>query len=336
MENELLMQPVRLSQICGNFECRLIGDNIQVSKFGNLSSRTTHSEKQLTYVISKKHLIEFNNTSIAACIIHRSLAEYCSPTKSYLVTEHDAEMLFYSIFMDFVEKSAFDSVNTEIGTNNIISKTAVIHDSVRMGSDCIIMDNVVLMPNTIIGDRVTIKPNTVIGGDGFQVKNINGKRKVIPHQGGVRIYNDVEIGSNVTIDKGLFGEFTTIESEVKVDNLVQISHSIYVSERTLIAAGSIIAGGVFIGKNVWVGIKSSINQLINIGDYSYIGAGTTVIRSIKPQEKVVGVPSRRIGFLCTCQSNLEQLDGSKWKCGKCGTRYQVDVIKEELVLDNDW
>lgn len=325
MNDELNMNPIPLSKLTENFSLYLIGEDAQISKFGNLSSRSVYPEKQLTYVNSRRYLDEFNNSNTGACIIHESLVEHSLPHKSYLVTTDDPEHMFYNIFMFFIQKDAFQCVNSYRGVNNTISKTAIIHDSVRIGNECIIMDNVVLMPNTIVGDRVTIKPNTVIGGDGFQVKVLNGKRKIIPHRGGVRIFDDVEIGSNVTIDKGLFGEFTIIKKQVKIDNLVHIAHSAYISDKTLIAAGSIIAGGVSVGKNVWLGIKSSVNQLIEIGDYSFIGASTAVVKEIKPFEKYFGVPARKIGYLCVCRHDLKQTsEEGLWGCSNCETQYYYD------------
>ncbi|KZE77879.1 hypothetical protein AV654_20100 [Paenibacillus elgii] len=228
--------------------------------------------------------------------------------------------------MNFYSLNKFYNLQTKRGFNNYISSTAVIHEGVIIGSDCTIMDNVVIFPNTFIGDRVTIKPNSVIGGNGMQVKQINGKRKNIPHVGGVEIQDDVEIGSSVCIDKGLFGEFTVIGKETKIDNLVHIAHSVVVGENCTIAAGTAIAGVVTVGNNTWLGINCSINQLLNIGEYSLVGTGSVIIKSVSPHEKVFGSPARSIGWVCKCRSEIHSID-TILLCHKCRRKYFLDENK---------
>ena len=329
MDIELCMDPVLLSSIAQQFKCKVIGDDILISKFGNLSSRTNMPKMQLTYINSEVYEEQFNNSNIGACIVHSSFIklESCSSVKSYLATDEDPEQLFYRIFMYFVNENAFQVVEERRGANISLANSAVIGESVIIGNDCVIMDNVVIMSNTILGDRVVIKPNTVIGGDGFQVKDIDGKRKIIPHVGGVYISDDVEIGSCVTIDKGLFGEFTIIGSEVKIDNNVYIAHSVRIGNRTMLAGGVAVAGGVSIGSSVWLGIKVSINQLLTIADYSYAGAHAAIVRSVKAHQKIVGVPARAIGWVCICGSNLHLVEKpSVWICLECENRYMLDDI----------
>ena len=49
-----------------------------------------------------------------------------------------------------------------------------------------------------------------------------------------------------------------------------------------------------IGNNVFLGTNCTILPNINIGDNAIIGAGTVVIRDVKPKQKVVGNPARLI------------------------------------------
>ncbi|TKJ86608.1 hypothetical protein PaeCFBP13512_19130 [Paenibacillus sp. CFBP13512] len=318
------MQPVHLEKISYQFDCILVGENIEILKFGNLSTRSDNHQYQLTYIMNEKYLEEFNYSNVGAAIIHSSLKDKTVNFKSYLLTEINPETLFYTIFFEYTSRNYFKNFKKSSKATSIISSSAIIHDSVIIGNNCIIMDNVVLMPNTIIGDRVTIKPNTTIGGDGFQVKEVDGIRKVVPHVGGVQVGNDVEIGSNVSIDKGLFGEFTTIGNETKIDNQVYIGHSSVIGNRNIIAGGSSIAGNVITEENIWIGLSASINQLLKIGKNSFIGAHAAVIKSIKQHEKVVGVPSRVIGWVCDCRSPLKKNE-NEFMCTKCSKKYKLDV-----------
>ncbi|MDO3678807.1 UDP-3-O-(3-hydroxymyristoyl)glucosamine N-acyltransferase [Paenibacillus ehimensis] len=315
-----IREKLPLSEIARNFNAYLMGTDRQISKFGNLSSVTDKPQQQLTYVIAEKYLKSFNTSNIGACIVHESLKELCIKEKSYIITSENPEQLFYTIFLNHYQSGHFKTLSSTRDSSTIIAPSAVIHNSVVIGKDCLIMDNVVIMPNTIIGDRVTIKPNTVIGGDGFQVKTLEGRRKVIPHVGGVKIMNDVEIGSSVCIDKGLFGEFTTIHNETKIDNLVHIAHSAVIGESCTIAAGSSIAGAVTVGNNVWIGVNCSINQLLNIGDYSLVGTGSVVIKSVLPHKKVFGSPAKTIGLVCKCRADIISSE-EQLVCSQCNNRY---------------
>ncbi|WP_010496813.1 UDP-3-O-(3-hydroxymyristoyl)glucosamine N-acyltransferase [Paenibacillus elgii] len=328
--NELGMAPVSASILAQSFGLEVKGKDIPIGKFGNLSSKTNFPEMQLTYVNNYLFLEQFNKSPFGICIINETLKDSLVDSKTYLITKDDPEKVFYIIFMYYHNLNKFQSLTSYQGSNNKISKTAVIHESVIIGNDCIIMDNVVILPNTIIGDRVTIKPNTVIGGDGFQVKIINGKRKIIPHVGGVEIQDDVEVGSSVCIEKGLFGEFTFIGKESKVDNLVHISHSDIIGEQCTIAAGTSIAGVVTIGNHVWMGLNCSINQLLTIGDNSFIGTGSVVVKPVHSHEKVFGSPARTIGWTCKCRGELKMIN-DEYCCPKCLLKYKLIDNKMTLI-----
>ena len=80
----------------------------------------------------------------------------------------------------------------------------------------------------------------------------------------VKIGNNVEIGSNCTIDKGSL-KFTEIKSGVKIDNLVQM-HITFQLKNTVIAGQTGIAGSTSIGNNVMIGGQAGIAGHLKIGD----------------------------------------------------------------------
>ena len=108
-----------------------------------------------------------------------------------------------------------NNVQIKEGTN--IKRFSSIGPNVVIGKNCLISSNVHIS-NSIIGDNTIIKAGTVIGGDGFGYAPIDGKFIKVPQIGIVKIGNDVEIGSNCTIDKGSL-KYTEIKNGVKIDNL---------------------------------------------------------------------------------------------------------------------
>jgi UDP-3-O-[3-hydroxymyristoyl] glucosamine N-acyltransferase len=88
----------------------------------------------------------------------------------------------------------------------------------------------------------------------------------------VIIEDDVEIGSNVSIDRATIGS-TVIKKGVKIDNLSQIAHNVTIGARSLVIAQAGIAGSVEIGDLVIIGGQ------VAIADHAIIDSGTIVVSS---------------------------------------------------------
>ncbi|MES2996725.1 MAG: UDP-3-O-(3-hydroxymyristoyl)glucosamine N-acyltransferase [Verrucomicrobiota bacterium] len=129
---------------------------------------------------------------------------------------------------------------TEIGAN------VVIGENVRIGADCRIMANVSIREACVIGNRVHLQPGAVIGADGFGYQLSNGRHTKIEQLGIVEIHDDVEIGSNTTVDRARFGK-TIIGEGTKIDNLVQIGHNVVIGKHCLVVAQTGISGSTKIG-----------------------------------------------------------------------------------------
>ena len=93
----------------------------------------------------------------------------------------------------------------------------------KIGKNCLIQSNVTIGDNCIIGDNVIIHSGTVLGGDAFYYKKrAEGFDKLLSG-GRVVVQDNVEIGTNCSIDRGVTGD-TIIGEGSKLDNLIQIGH----------------------------------------------------------------------------------------------------------------
>jgi len=144
-------------------------------------------------------------------------------------------------------------------------KNVTIGENVKIGERCRIHPGVFINHNCTIGNNVIIHPNVTIGSDGFGLYKIDGLWKKIPHVGSVVIEDDVEIGSNTTIDRGMLDN-TILKKNCKIDNLVHIAHNVTVGSNTAIAACTGIAGSTSIGDNCTIGGGVGINGHITICD----------------------------------------------------------------------
>ncbi|MFW6134280.1 MAG: UDP-3-O-(3-hydroxymyristoyl)glucosamine N-acyltransferase [Elusimicrobiota bacterium] len=180
--------------------------------------------------------------------------------------------------------------DAKIGRNTIVYPNVYIGKNSEIGNNCIIYPGVNIMDSVKIGNNVIIHAGTVIGSDGFGYSTENGKHKKIPQVGGVIVNDQVEIGANVTIDRGSPGN-TIIGEGTKIDNLVQIAHNVKIGKSCLIVAQAGIAGSTIIEDNVVLAGQAGIVGHIKIGKGAQVGAQAGVTRNIKPGHLVSGYPA---------------------------------------------
>jgi UDP-3-O-[3-hydroxymyristoyl] glucosamine N-acyltransferase len=190
---------------------------------------------------------------------------------------------------------------TVIGKNAVIGKNVCIHPQVFIGNNVTIGDHSILYPgvkvyqDSIIGNRCTLHSGVVIGSDGFGFAPVaNNNYQKIPQLGNVILEDNVEIGSNTTIDRATLGS-TIIRKGVKLDNLIQVGHNAEIGENTVVAAQAGISGSTKIGKNCMIGGKVGIVGHITIADNVKIGAGSGIEASITQEGAIMlGAPAIEI------------------------------------------
>lgn len=196
-----------------------------------------------------------------------------------------------------VDPSAHIGPHCVVGDNARIGPRAVLQGGNHIGANCQIGEesnlfpNVVLYPRTEVGKRVRIHSGTVIGSDGFGYVLDNGVHRKVPQVGNVIIRDDVEIGANVTIDRGALGP-TIIGKGTKIDNLVQIAHNVVTGEHCLMVAQAGIAGSTKLGNYVVIGGQVGLAGHLKIGNRVAVAAQSGVMHNIPDGEKWFGSPAQ--------------------------------------------
>ena len=302
----------RLSELAKKFSLVLKGKDIEIKGVASVEEASPFS---ICYVRDRSFLEKALNSDAGAVIIPESLDGDFS--KSVLIAKDpylafiEIEKLFlkpFSIHSDpsktFIHPDAEIGKNVEIAPFCYVGAGVKIEDNVRLFSGVKILDNVEIGKNTVIYPNVTIfekckiggncriGANSTIGGDGFGFHFANGKHNKVPQIGIVRIEDDVEIGSNVAIDRATFGE-TLIGEGTKIDNLVQIGHNVKIGKNCILVSMVGIAGSTEIGDYTVIAGKAGINGHIKIGKGVTIGGGSVVLKSVKDGEFVVGDPAMK-------------------------------------------
>lgn len=178
-----------------------------------------------------------------------------------------------------------------LGAKVVLQSGNFVGDDSVLGEETRLFPNVTLYPRTEIGRRVRIHAGTVIGSDGYGYVLDNGVHRKVPQIGQVIIGDDVEIGANVTVDRGALGA-TRIGRGTKIDNLVQIAHNVVIGEHCLLISQVGIAGSSKLGNYVILAGQAGVAGHLTIGNQVTVAAQAGVMHSIPDGEKWLGAPAQ--------------------------------------------
>ena len=185
----------------------------------------------------------------------------------------------------------------EVGDGAILHASVTVGRAARIGSRSVLHAGVTCYPEVRIGEGCILHAGTVIGADGYGFEPTADPArpwKKIPQCGTVVVEDDVEIGANVTIDRGRFGA-TRIGRGAKIDNLVHIAHNVVIGEGALIIAQVGIAGSTRVGARAILAGQAGINGHIEIGAGARIAAQAGVFGDVPAGADYLGWPARPRG-----------------------------------------
>ena len=293
-----------------NYSLKKISEIFNVDFIGNeaftinkVSSISNADENSIIFFSDKKFLSLLKGTSSKVVITTKTLSKHCNDNiilseNPYLLFAKISQLISKKFKLNYgidnsvnsltenlnnkicVESNTVIKNNVILGDDTFVGPNCFIGDNVTIGSNSYIYSNVVIYDNVKIGNNIIIHSGAVIGSDGFGYVNDKNFWYKIPQTGGVIIGNDVEIGSNTSIDRGTLDN-TIIGNGVKIDNQIQIAHNVEIGDNTAIAGCVGIAGSAKIGKNCTIGGGAGIQGHIEICDNTQITGMTKVSCNIK-------------------------------------------------------
>ena len=180
-----------------------------------------------------------------------------------------------------------------VGQGTRLKPGVFLGEGVQVGARCTLYPRVTVYPGARIGNQVILHAGVVVGSDGFGYVFANGRHIKFPQLGKIVIEDDVEIGSNTTLDRGSLG-ITVIGQGTKIDNLVQIAHNVRIGRHCVIASQTGISGSVDIGDYVVMAGQVGIGDHVRIEDRVTIGgqAGILPGKIVRSGSIIWGTPSR--------------------------------------------
>jgi UDP-3-O-[3-hydroxymyristoyl] glucosamine N-acyltransferase len=294
---------MKLSKIASVLECEFSSSDVDIHGMNALKDATSN---EVSFVANKKYVKDIEQTDAAAVIITEELLEYIPDGCVPLIVQ-DSYWSMATLSKYFAPVIEDDTLpHAMVGEGSRVSDKAEIANGAKIGKNCTIMAHVYVGANAVVGDNTILYPsvtvyrdcvigsdciihaNTVIGADGFGfATNKMGEHKKIYQNGNVVIEDDVEIGSNVSVDRAVFGS-TVLKKGVRIDNLVQIGHNCEIGEYSVFVAQSGSAGSTKLGRNVVVGGQSAFAGHLNIAPFSNFAARSGITHDIKESGKTFG------------------------------------------------
>lgn len=117
------------------------------------------------------------------------------------------------------------------------------------------------------------------------------------------IHPSVNISHTATIGKGCIicasGNISvdTVIGDFCLFNIsVTVGHDCIIKDYVSIMSGSCISGHVQVGEGAYLATNSTVIPFMKIGEYAKVGAGSVVMRNVKPNITVMGVPAKILRF----------------------------------------
>lgn len=285
---------------------------------------------EITFIANPRYLIHLQKTKASAIIL-----DFDTPCDHLAVLRHRNPYLTFARIIDIlfppqtqVPKGVHGSsvvepnVNlastagigplchiregTAVGDNTQLVSSVYVGKDVEIGQNCLIYPGVRIMDGCRIGNNVIIHSSTVIGSDGFGFAESETGLKKIRQVGWVEIEDDVEIGSNCSVDRGALGP-TVVGRGTKIDNLVQIAHNVEIGHSCIIVSQVGISGSTKLGTGVILAGQVGVIGHLDIGDGARVGAQSGVAKSVPAGKTVFGSPARDIMETKRIEASMRRL-----------------------------
>jgi UDP-3-O-[3-hydroxymyristoyl] glucosamine N-acyltransferase len=320
-------------QIAMMIQGKVEGDAaVAVAQFGKIEEAKAG---ELTFLANPKYE-EFLYTTKASIVIINESQVLKTPIAATLIRVPDAYAAFATLLTKYqelktqnlsgIQSPSYIASSAQLGENHYVAAFAHIGDNVQIGNNVKIFPNVVIGENVkignnvmlhpgvviyadcILGNNITIHSGAIIGSDGFGfAPTADGSYQKVPQLGNVIIEDNVEIGSNTTIDRATIGS-TIIRKGVKLDNLIQVAHNVEVGENTVIAAQVGLSGSTKVGKGVMMGGQAGTAGHLSIADGVKVAARSGITKTISnANSTITGFPAAEHSTALRAQIHMKNL-----------------------------
>jgi UDP-3-O-[3-hydroxymyristoyl] glucosamine N-acyltransferase len=309
---------------------RLLGDGEVVLRGVGPLDRA--GPETLSFATGERYAEELRETGAGAVLVSEALAQVPAGCRAMIVVADPYGALSSAIHRMFppappvpgVDPTSRIGAGSHLGREVTIGPFTVLGRGVRLGDRCrigegvslgdgvVVGEDTVMGPRVVcyagarIGKRVVLKAGAVIGGDGFGYLSGASGHSRIPHVGACILEDDVEIGSNSTVDRGSVDD-TVIGRGSKLDNLVHVGHNVRIGAHCLLMAGVGVAGSTRVGDGAILAGHVGVTDHLHIGAGARVAAKSAVFGDVEPGLVISGHPARPHRQFLRAQAALYRL-----------------------------
>lgn len=279
------------------YDCAFRGDD--GTEIDGFSSLLHYRRNSLTWIKEEESYNAAGRPKGIACGIIQKGVEV--DLKNTIMADNSKE-IFFAVLHEFWGEKKEEGF---IGEGTVISNNAVVDPTVTIGCNCSITGDVVIGAHTVIENNVVLQGRVKIGkncyiqslasvgisGYGYSQEPATKKKSMVEHFGGVRIGDDVFIGSHVNIARGTIDD-TVIGNGVKIAPSTHIGHNNIIGDDTAVIC-STLYGSVETGKRSYI-TASTIENHTTIGNNTVIGMGSVVTKPIGDNVIAYGIPAKSV------------------------------------------
>ncbi len=178
-------------------------------------------------------------------------------------------------------------------SERFVHESAYVDKGATVGAGTRIWHFCHVNPGAVIGEKCSLGQNVVVMNDVVIGNN-------------VKIQNNVSVYDAVTLEDDVFcGPSMVFTNVINPRSHVPRKNEY---QRTLVRKGASI------------GANATIVCGVTLGEYSFVGAGSVITDDVPSYALMVGVPGKRIGWMCQCGERLP--DGGSGTCKVCGSKYE--------------
>ena len=172
--------------------------------------------------------------------------------------------------------------------SSYVDEGALIGSGTKIWHFCHVMAGAVIGERCSLGQNVVVMPGTRIGDN-------------------VKIQNNVSIYEGVTLEDDVFCGPSCVFTNV-------INPRSHVNRKTEYLKTRV-------GRGATIGANATVVCGHSLGEFCFVGAGAVVTGDVSAYGLMVGVPARRVGWMCRCGVRLAGAE-AVWICPECGATYR--------------
>lgn len=280
--------PQTVGDIALRINARVIGDpEIQVTGINEIHKVR---EGDLTFADVEKYFAKAIGSAATVIILNQE--SECPPGKALLICDNPFAA-YDGLIRDHRPPRPLKSLidpSAHIHPSAVIEPQVVIGPEVHIGENTVVEAGAVIREHCIIGKRVVIQSGARIGTDAFYFKKTDKGHIKWTSGGRVVIEDDVYIGANSTINRGVSGD-TVIGEGTKIDCLVHVGHGVVIGKHCIVAGHVGISGKAVIGDNVTIYGQAGIAPALHIGDDVTIHPQSGVGNDLARGKRYFGTPA---------------------------------------------